>query len=76
MKNITLSVEDEVLLAVRRYAAEHDRTVNGLVRDYLGEIASRAEKVKSARKKIRELSRRSSARIGAVTWTRDELHER
>ena len=76
MKNITLSVEDEVLLAVRRYAAERDRTVNGLVRDYLGEIASRAEKVKSARKKIRELSRRSSARIGAVTWTRDELHER
>jgi hypothetical protein len=76
MKNITLSVEEEVISAVRRYAAERDRTVNGLVRDYLREIASREDKVKAARKQIRELSLQSTARLGKARWTREELHER
>ena len=76
MKNITLSVEEEVISAVRRYAAERDRTVNGLVRDYLREIASREDKVKAARTQIRELSLQSTARLGKARWTREELHER
>jgi len=76
MKNITLSIEEDVISAVRRYAAERDRTVNGLVRDFLREIASREDKVKSARKRIRELSLKSTARIGTAKWTRDDLHER
>ena len=76
MKNITLSVEEEVISAVRRYAAGRDRTVNGLVRDYLREIASREDKVKAARTQIRELSLQSTARLGKARWTREELHER
>ena len=76
MKNITLSVEEEVISAVRRYAAGRDRTVNGLVRDYLREIASREDKVKAARKQIRELSLQSTARLGKARWTREELHDR
>ena len=36
MKNITLSIEEDVLAAVRKYAASRNTTVNGLVRDYLG----------------------------------------
>ena len=34
MKNITLSVDEKVLAAVRRYAVEHESSVNGLVREY------------------------------------------
>ncbi len=76
MKNITLSVEEDVLTAVRRYAAAHDLTVNGMVRDYLKEIASREDKVRAARKRIRSMSVHSAARIGKAGWTREELHER
>ena len=35
MKNITLSVDEKVLSAVRRYSAERESSVNALVREYL-----------------------------------------
>ena len=76
MKNITLSVDERVLTAVRRYAAQRDRSVNGLVREFLTEIAQREQRAKIARKQLRKLSDRSSARIGARSWDRNELHER
>jgi hypothetical protein len=76
MKNITLSVDDWVLAAVRRYAAEHDSSVNGIVREFLNGIANKGDRAKKARARISELSRRSRARIGTITWSRDDLHDR
>ena len=76
MKNITLSVDDDVLATARRYAAEHDSTVNGLVRDYLTRLARYDDRAASARRRIRELSEQSAAKIGGKTWHRDSLHER
>ncbi len=75
MKNITLSVDEKVLAAVRRYAAEHDSSVNGLVREFLESIAVSEDRARTARARMRELSRRSPARVGAITWKRDELHD-
>ena len=75
MKNITLSVDEKVLAAVRRYAAEHDQSVNAMVRDFLTSVAQRQDRARQARQRIRELSQRSRARMGAKTWTRDQLHE-
>jgi len=46
------------------------------VRDFLAEIATRENNIQKARIKIKELSLNSTARIGSITWTRDELHER
>ena len=76
MKNITLSVDDDVLTTARRYAAEHDSTVNGLVRDYLTRLARYHDRAASARRRIHELSEQSEARIGGKTWDRGSLHER
>jgi len=76
MKNITLSVDEKVLAVARRYAAEHNSSVNGLVREFLSGIAEREDRARKARGRIRELSKRSTARIGAKSWTRDDLHER
>jgi hypothetical protein len=76
MKNITLSVDEGVLRAARRYATERNSTVNALVRDFLTDIARREDRARTARERIRELSERSSARIGKRTWTRDDLHAR
>jgi hypothetical protein len=76
MKNITLSVDEQVLAAVRRYAAKRDSSVNGMVRDFLAEIAQREDRARGARERLRKLSNRSSARIGTRSWGRDELHER
>ena len=76
MKNITLSVDEEVLRVVRRYAAEHDSTVNAIVREYLTGIARREDRVRDARRRLLELSSESEMRFGKKSWTRDDLHER
>jgi len=76
MKNITLSVDENVLAEVRRYAAERNATVNGLVRDFLTSIAAREDRARNVRKRIRELSSHSAGRIGSKSWSRDDLHER
>ena len=76
MKNITLSIDERVLSAVRRYAAERESSVNGLVREFLTGIAKSENRARDARRRIRELSQRSKARIGSVSWNRESLHDR
>lgn len=76
MKNITLNVDEKILAAVRRYAAEHDSSVNAMVREFLTGIAEREDRAARARARIKKLSRQSKARIGSKTWSRDDLHER
>ena len=76
MKNITLSVDENVLAAVRRLAAERNSTVNALVREYLTGLAAHEDRAKLARARLRELSAQSQARLGEKTWTREELHDR
>ena len=76
MKNITLSVDEKVLAAVRRAAADQGTTVNALVREYLTRVAEHDDRAAKARRRLRELSEASQARIGAARWGRDDLHER
>lgn len=76
MKNITLSVDEKVLATVRQYAAEQGSSVNALVREFLARIHYRQDRASKARKRLQEMSRKSKARIGSATWSRDELHER
>lgn len=75
MKNITLTVQDEVLAAARRYASGRDTSVNALVREYLMLIAKREDRAAAARQRIREFSNCSESRLGDKSWTRDELHD-
>lgn len=76
MRNITLSVDDGVLAAVRQLAAERNSTVNALVREYLTSLAQQQDRARTARARLRELSDQSKGRLGRKTWTRAELHER
>lgn len=76
MKNITLSIDEKVLAAVRRKAAEQNSSVNALVREYLTSLAAHEDRAARARARMRELSESSTGRIGEKTWTRDDLHER
>ena len=76
MANITLRVDEVVLAAVRRRAAEQDSSVNALVREYLNGLAAQEDRAVRARARIRELSKKSQGRLGKETWTRDDLHDR
>lgn len=76
MKNITLSVDDAVLAAVRKYAAEQNTTVNGLVRDYLTRLAEQNGRAAQARARLKALSQEATFDRGSWEWDRDDLHER
>jgi plasmid stability protein len=76
VRNITLSVDDDVLAAVRRRAAEQNSSVNALVREYLTNLAAQDDRADRARARLRQLSRQSPGRLGKKTWTREELHDR
>ena len=76
VKNITLSVDENVLAAVRRHAAERNSTVNALVREYLTGLAAHEDRAKRARMRLRQLSAHSQGRLGKKTWSRDDLHDR
>jgi hypothetical protein len=76
MKNITLSVDDKVLAAVRRHAAERNSSVNALVREYLTNLAEHQDRARRARARLRQLSKRSQGHIGEKTWSREDLHDR
>lgn len=75
-KNITLSVDRRVLSAVRRYAVSRDTTVNALVREYLTNLGEREDRTTEARRRLLELMDQSSAEIGEITWSREDLHDR
>jgi hypothetical protein len=77
MKNITLSVDDKDLEAVRIYAAERQTTVNALVRDYLGQLARQRTQAQAAMARLRQLSEQSRSALGPdYKFDRDSLHER
>jgi DNA primase len=76
MKNITLALDENVLAAVRRYAANRGTTVNAIVRDHLGRIAEENDRLAAAKKRLKELSDASTAEVGPITWTRDDIYDR
>jgi hypothetical protein len=75
-KNITLSVHQSILKAVRRIAAERDTTVNGLVRKYLEELAGEKQKRVRARRNLLKILPSMKGKVGRIHWTREELHAR
>jgi len=76
VKNITVCVTPEIYREARLLAAEHDSTVNALVREYLTNLAGHRDRAHRARARLRQLSKQSQGRLGEKTWTREDLHER
>ena len=77
MKNITLAIDEEVLDKVREVAVQKRTTVNAMVRDFLGEIAGRDEKVAQARRELLRLMDESKGDMGPDwKFSREETYER
>lgn len=77
MKNITLAVEDDVLDAVRLYAARRRTSVNALVREFLRGLTDQETRAREAMAELRALSEKTSARLGPdYKFDRESLYER
>ncbi len=76
MKNITLSIEEDVLQEARKIAAERGTTVNAMVRASLAELVRQKTRTRDALKRMRELAEQGGMEVGNKTWSRDDVHER
>ena len=72
--NVTLSIDDRVVVEARRIAAVRGTSLNQLVRDFLNEL-TRVDHVESVVAQLDALWAGEDYR-SQVPWTREELHER
>ena len=75
-RNLTLTVDEELLRAARKVALDRDTSVNNLVREYLAQLVEETDKRKAALAELDEIFRTGTVTLGQITWTRDDLHER
>ena len=76
MKNITLAIDEKLLKEVRKYAAEHDTSVNAIVREKLAEVVAPKKRIADAIKRMEEIADEGGMTVGPITWTRDDLYDR
>jgi hypothetical protein len=78
MKNITVSLDDEIYRRARVRAAELDTSVSALVRKYLVELAGKETDFERRKRLQNELLAKVKARRFSASdrLTRDEVHER
>ncbi len=75
-QNLTLVVEEELLLAARKVALEQKTSVNQLVRDYLVALVEEQGRRRVAKARLRAAFQRGLVTVGEKRWSRDELYER
>ena len=78
MANITLTIDDEVLLKARQRALREKSSVNAVVRDYLKSYV-KADDDDRAQRLIRlmeEIYQKDKPSSGGKKWTRDEIYDR
>jgi hypothetical protein len=73
--NVTLSVDDEVILRARRHADALGTSVNQLIREYLEELAGSGDPDRDA-DEFERLSKLACGDSQGWKFNRDELHER
>jgi plasmid stability protein len=76
-RNLTLSLPSPLIRQAKVYAAEHDTTINTLVRELLQEALSREDKARAAAERLLAIANSGPySTIDPGSISREELHER
>jgi hypothetical protein len=76
MKNITVSVDEEVYRQARMKAAERDTSVSALVKNFLVELSSEESDARRLEREERELRARIRTFTAGNRLSRDDAHDR
>jgi hypothetical protein len=76
MRNLTLAIDEDILLEARKLALERNTTVNQLVRDYLEDFTRQHGRRKAALERLKSRMQKGILRMGTKTWSRDGIHAR
>lgn len=74
MRNVTISVEDNVLQAGRNYAKSHHLSLNGLIRRLLYKITMKQSKRQWLEECV-QLMNKTRGHSHGKKWKREELYE-
>jgi len=74
--NLTLAIEEDLLLAARRLALTRRTTVNQLVREFFVDLVHQADRRRAARSRLSKMLEKGLVKVGKRTWKREDLYER
>lgn len=74
--NLTLAIEDEILLEARKLALDRRTTVNQLVREYLVQFIESEGRRRLARQRLLKAFETGVTDLRPDQWRRDDLYER
>jgi hypothetical protein len=76
VKNITVSLDDDIYRRARMIAAERDTSVSALVKEFLVALGSGESEVERLKREERALRERITSFRATDRVSRDELHDR
>jgi hypothetical protein len=76
MANITLKIDDQTLEKARRLAVLRNTSINAIIRKKVEEFVSSDVSREATLRSLDAFFKKSKAKIGNKTWTREEIHER
>ena len=75
-QNLTLVIDEDLLLAARKVALEQRTSVNQLVREYLTTLVGETSQKRLARERLEKAFATGIVGIGDRSWSRDDLYDR
>ena len=75
-QNLTLVIDEDVLLAARKLALEHRTSVNQLIREYLEQLVQEPAHRRLAVARLKKAFQSGLVDVGERIWSRAELYER
>jgi uncharacterized protein YdaU (DUF1376 family) len=76
VRNITVSLDDEIYRQARMIAAERDTSISALVKEFLLALGSGGSHVERLKREERALRERITSFRASDKLSRDELHDR
>ena len=76
-KNITMSMDTELLKKAKKIAIEKNTTVSNLIRHFLQQLVKKDDQHRhQIVEELESLFNSAHARVGDKTWSREDLHAR
>ena len=75
-QNLTLVVEEDLLLAARKVALDQQTSVNQLVREFLAALVEEPGRRRLAGARLRQAFETGLVEVGDRKWSRDEIYQR
>ncbi len=75
-QNLTLVIDEDLLLAARKVALERHTSVNQIVRDYLATLVEEPTRKRLARERLTKAFATGLVHVGDRKWSRDDLYDR